>query len=203
MQLKRLGYRLNINLLIMILVLLLDIGKANSAHSFVQEKQTHSIFAEWEEQKKYLAAQKQSQSADGAILFVSFSLPERLLVELSEQAHIYGIPVVVRGLVNNDFKQTLIKINALYRYANTNHKHFYGLSIDPLWFEQFNIQVVPALIITRRPQECLLQSFCPNQPYVLLYGTTSMEHALEVIRDKNSAFKGIAEQLLKKGRHYG
>ena len=46
------------------------------------------------------------QAAPDAILFVSFSMPESLLLGLADQAAQFDIPVVIKGLVNNDFKQT-------------------------------------------------------------------------------------------------
>lgn len=198
-------YRLFHGVILYVFVMLLAIEHVIAAEvpDSVERQSPQAFIAGLAKQRTQLGTQKNVQPAEGAIVFVSFSMPESLLIELSEQAHAYGIPVVVRGLVHNDFKQTLTKLNVLYRYATNNQKSFYGLSIDPLWFEQFDIQAVPALIVTKRPEDCLTQSICPNQPYVLIYGITSIQHALEVIRDKSQPFKGVAEQLLNKGRHHG
>ncbi|STX84873.1 type-F conjugative transfer system pilin assembly protein TrbC [Legionella donaldsonii] len=138
------------------------------------------------------------QAADGAILFVSFSMPKPLLLALADEAAQYHIPVVIKGLVQGDFNQTITTFAALEGEARQRHQRFTGLALDPLWFEQFNITQVPALVITQRLASCEPQTICPNQPFDVVHGNISIEKGLELLSEK-----GELKQLAKTIREQG
>ncbi len=79
-----------------------------------------------------------------AYVFVSFSMPPRLLEQVLTDASRHHIPVVLNGLVNNSMNLTIKKITAL---ANSNPD--ISLQIDPLLFERFNIRQVPSMVVTK------------------------------------------------------
>lgn len=164
----------------------------------LSNRQEHIAFINQLLKGKQQEAKGEPQQADGAILFVSFSMPDALLVSLSEEAHAYSIPLVIRGLVDNDFKKTLLRIQSLQQYAKERNQHFYGLSIDPLWFEQFKIEAVPALVLTKRPKNCQLQKLCSSQHFDVMYGNGSIEQSLQIISEKSEEFNTQATQLLRK-----
>ena len=51
-------------------------------------------------------AANQEKPAEGALYFVSFSIPEEGLKRMLHETRQYGIPATLRGLVNNDMKTT-------------------------------------------------------------------------------------------------
>lgn len=139
------------------------------------------------------------QSASGAILFVSFSMPESLLFALSDEAAQLHIPVVVNGLVESDFKKTIVTFERLHRHAKKAHLHFEGISIDPVWFQQFQVSSVPALVVTERPTNCQPQTLCENQPFDVVYGNANLKKALALIAEKGDAAPQIAQKILEDG----
>jgi len=168
----------------------------------LSEKYRHTPFIEsLIQNQKSMNAAERIQFAKDAVVFVSFSMPDSLLVDLSEQAHAFHIPVVMRGLVENDFKKTLERLALVKAYADKNHNHFYGIAIDPLWFEQFAIRSVPALVVTQRPTDCENQKHCPHQRFDVVYGNTSIKEGLEIIKDKSVLFNDLADKILQGVRH--
>lgn len=166
-----------------------------------QEVEKHSQFInKLFSDKKNSSKANSVKKADGVILFVSFSMPEELLIELSMQAQKYNIPLVIKGLVNNDFKETLGKIQEVKTKATATHRDFHGVSIDPIWFEQFDIKNVPALVLTHRGGECELQKVCHNQAYDVVYGNSPVKNSLQQISNSDSKFSNLAKKLLE-GSH--
>lgn len=146
--------------------------------------------------KSTIEKKRGGKPADGAIVFVSFSMPDSLLVSISEQADAYNIPVVLNGLVENDFKKTLNKLVALKKYAKERHQEFHGVSIDPVWFEQFGINAVPALVVTKRPAHCAFQKQCADQPFDVVYGNASIKDGLNIIADQGEQVPDVARKIL-------
>lgn len=141
-----------------------------------------------------LALKQKPKGADGAILFVSFSMPEALLYSLAEQAAFYDIPLVINGLVDGDFKKTI----ETFKRLNAKNPQLSGISIDPVWFTQFQINSVPALVVTDRPKNCLTQD-CSLQPFDVVYGNARLKDALELIIKKGDAASLRAKTILEHG----
>lgn len=141
-------------------------------------------------------AQK-GQTVDGAVLFVSFSMPESLLFSLSDEASSYKIPVVINGLVEGDFKKTITMFSKLHAKAKESKWAFNGVSVDPLWFEQFHITAVPALVVSRRPSSCGQQLLCSEQTYDVVYGNASIKKSLQLIAQKGDSANEVAQALLE------
>lgn len=144
------------------------------------------------------AAQK-GQYIDGAVLFVSFSMPEQLLFTLAQEAAAYKIPVVVNGLIDGDFKKTITTFSQLHDRAKKEKIAFNGVSIDPLWFEQFHITAVPALVVSKRPSSCGQQLLCREQTYDVVYGNASLKNSLQLIARKGETASDLAQKILEKG----
>ena len=97
-------------------------------------------------------------------VFVSFSMPERLLEEtLAESARLH-IPANLNGLVNDSMPETIAKIVAL-----TERVPDLSLQIDPTAFERYNITQVPALVVDTG--DC----------FDVLYGTRTLTEGLNRI----------------------
>lgn len=144
-----------------------------------------------------MQGKQKPQGADGAVLFVSFSMPESLLYALADEAALYDIPVVINGLVDSDFKKTIETFKRLNQEAEQQHLHFKGVSIDPVWFTQFQIQSVPALVVTERAKNCGLKETCLNQPFDVVYGNASLKKALELISKKGDVGAQRAKAILE------
>lgn len=75
-------------------------------------------------------------------VFVSFSMPGRLLEETLKESSRLHIPAYLNGLHHNSMKDTALKVMELsQRIPDLN------LAIDPTLFERFGIQQVPALVV--------------------------------------------------------
>lgn len=144
-----------------------------------------------------LQAKQKPQGADGAILFVSFSMPDSLLFALADEAAQFNIPVVINGLVDGDFKKTIETFKRLNAEAKKNHLDFKGVSIDPVWFTQFHIKSVPALVVTELNNSCASERTCTNQPFDVVYGNAKLKKALELIAQKGDAAAQRALAILE------
>jgi conjugal transfer pilus assembly protein TrbC len=144
-------------------------------------------------------AKQRPQGAEGAVLFVSFSMPDSLLLALADEAARFNIPVVINGLVDKDFKKTIETFKRLNTDAQKDHLNFKGISIDPVWFTQFHIKSVPALIVTERPKTCASGSDCENQPFDVVYGNASIKNALELIAERGDVGAALAQTILENG----
>lgn len=145
-----------------------------------------------------LPQKQQAQAAPDAVLFVSFSMPDPLLFQLANEAARLDIPVVLNGLVDGDFKKTIEKFASLNKKAKKQHLNFQGVSIDPVWFEQFKISAVPALVVSPRPASCEAQTVCANRSFDVVYGNASLKNSLELIAEKGE-HAVIVQNLLEQG----
>lgn len=146
-----------------------------------------------------LQTKQKPQGAEGAVLFVSLSMPDSLLFALADEAALFNIPVVINGLVDGDFKKTIETFKRLNTEAKKQHLNFKGLSIDPVWFTQFQIKSVPALIVTERPESCSVGKECTNQPFDVVYGNASLKKALKLIAEKGDSAASRAQKILENG----
>ena len=96
-----------------------------------------------------------------------------------------------------NYNKTIVDI--FYELAKKNHLNFKGVSIDPLWFEQFNISAVPALVVSARPANCEPQSLCANQAFDVVYGNASLKNSLELVAEKGETASLLAKSILENG----
>lgn len=87
-------------------------------------------------------AAHQEKPTEGALYFVSFSIPEVGLKHMLHETRQYGIPATVRGLINNDMKTTTDAVLQLVKDGVTD-----GIQIDPTLYSQYNIRSVPVLVV--------------------------------------------------------
>ena len=123
------------------------------------------------------------------IIFVSFSMPKESIKGWVREGEIIHAPVVLRGLVNNSFKDTIKKVNELIQ---DNHG---GVQIDPTLFQRFNVNKVPAVVVVKSTI-CLPSQTCPDE-FDVIYGDVKLEYALRKIIDKKDNLSPIAEEALK------
>ncbi|EFN5293322.1 TPA: type-F conjugative transfer system pilin assembly protein TrbC, partial [Escherichia coli] len=87
-------------------------------------------------------ASQDGKPRQGALYFVSFSIPEEGLKRMLGETRHYGIPATLRGMVNNDLKTTAEAVLSLVKDGATD-----GVQIDPTLFSQYGIRTVPALVV--------------------------------------------------------
>lgn len=117
-----------------------------------------------------------------AIYFVSLGLPREGLLPMLQDATRYGIPATLRGLVNNDLRQTA---SAMYELSKTDNK--VGVQIDPTLFSEYHITTVPALVVT-----------CPGH-FDVIRGSLPLQQALEKVAEQGDC-AATARQLLERAK---
>ncbi len=177
------------------------ISKDNELKQKAEAKQ----LAKEAREKFYSMMPKQEESKseyDGAMIFVTLSMPESSLKKITEDASRYGIPVIIRGLYNNNYRETLNKVVNII----TGDKEYTakgGISIDPTWFDMYDIQKVPAFVLTDQTQACNEgnKDTCKVENYDILYGNIKVDDALRIFSRKGD-FKDKAKSILAKGDYH-
>lgn len=123
------------------------------------------------------------------IIFVSFSMPKQSLKNWMRDAEKIHAPVVIRGLINNSFKETT---KSMMELTKDNHG---GVQLDPTVFEYFHIDKVPAVVVTTNAA-CSQHQSCPEN-YDVIYGDVTLRFALQKIADQNDSVSMIALNALK------
>lgn len=127
----------------------------------------------------YKTIQKEPcETKDGFRIFVSFSMPESLLLSLDKTAQQIGAKLVIRGLKNNSFKETISYIK------NLNNKGMI-IDIDPKAFSAFDVKHVPSFVINE------------GEKFDKITGNLSIPYVLEQFLDKG-ALKDKAEIFIKR-----
>ncbi|CNU00168.1 type-F conjugative transfer system pilin assembly protein TrbC [Salmonella enterica subsp. enterica serovar Panama] len=115
-----------------------------------------------------LARKQQTSQADkpeqGAVYFISFSIPEEGLKRMLGETRRYGIPATLRGMRDNDLKATADAVLSLVKDGATD-----GVQIDPTLFTKYDIRSVPTLVV-----------YCP-QGYDVIRGNLRVKQALEKV----------------------
>lgn len=133
-------------------------------------------------QNEIAAAQADQNSASRptprAVYFVSLGIPEEGLLPMLADARRFGIPATLRGLLNNDFRQTAEKMFELSKKDKQA-----GVQIDPTLYQQYGIKAVPALVVT-----------CGGK-FDVLYGSLTVQQALEEVKQRGDCASTAAQML--------
>lgn len=97
-------------------------------------------------------------------VFVSFSMPNRLLEETLRDAAHHGIPVLLNGLVNDSMRDTAVKIFELTKKVPNC-----SMQIDPTAFERYGITQVPAFVAVNQ------------KSFDVVLGNITMERAMDEV----------------------
>ncbi|EBR8158308.1 type-F conjugative transfer system pilin assembly protein TrbC [Salmonella enterica subsp. enterica serovar Newport] len=130
-----------------------------------------------------LARKQQASQADrpeqGAVYFISFSIPEAGLKRMLGETRRYGIPATLRGMRDNDLKATADAVLSLVKDGVTD-----GVQIDPTLFTKYDIRSVPALVV-----------YC-SQGYDVIRGNLRVKQALEKVAGAGDC-RLVARHLLQ------
>ena len=137
------------------------------------------------------SGKKINKHIPGEGVFISLGMPEDSIIQSLKSADEYNIPVYIRGLIDNDFKKTVLFIKDIIQKNDLS-----GVSIDPVLFKEFKIKAVPAIVLSSKNSDCFEAETCSASDFDVVYGVTA-ETGLKIIRDKGAVAKDIAETCLK------
>lgn len=126
----------------------------------------------------------------GVMIFASLGMPDASLKQLLRQASDHNVPIVIRGLWQNDFKATANKIQSLI--LSETDTILGGFEINPIWFKQFGITQVPAFVAVKKGA-CLGDPPCDTANYDVLYGNISLYNALDILQ-KQGQHKDVVKE---------
>ncbi len=136
---------------------------------------------------------QQDKAAHGVMVFVSLGMPADTLRDIFRQAHQLGIPVVVRGALDNNFQESA---KVLFNVLHPQNQPVIpgGLTIDPLWFRSLGITQVPAVVAISPNNTCTSDKCTPD--FDVVYGNISIPAALKKIAEQGDAAPEVAKRLL-------
>lgn len=103
-------------------------------------------------------------------VFVSFSMPESLLIQTFKEANDLNLPVYIKGLHKNSMKLTAQKI---LKYSKVVPE--LNLQIDPTLFEKYGIHQVPAVVSDN------------GEAFDVIYGNLKLKNALSRISSEGES----------------
>lgn len=122
------------------------------------------------------------------LIFVSFSMSDQNLKSWMREANQIKAPLIIRGLVNNSIRDTANRIKKIAPKVG-------GFSIDPVAFQKFNIQTVPAVVFVKSPNSLVnSETIMTPKDFDIVYGNIHLKEALEVFLDHvsdNSKFNTL------------
>lgn len=185
-----------------------DIGAYNQNMINYQMAAAKEAISQHEDQWKRLQFKKYHQAFNqlgvkqeaqqGVMIFVTLSMPTFTLRQILMQAARLHIPVMIRGLVNNDFATTRKRVAQIITLKNQTVVSG-GVEMNPIWFRQFHINEVPAFVAYKRSPNCEAGDICADTKFDVLSGNISVDQALQILSNKHKDVSGsIASGYLVK-----
>ena len=152
--------------------------------------------------------------AEHAVLLVSLGMPDDVLRAYFKQGKYYDIPIVIRGLYTD--QQHRVAHRVIGRFDDTARRmkrlikssQVGGVSIDPLLFRAFHVEVVPALVIYDEGLTCIKQTnhkpypLCPTTAFDVIYGNVPLKKLLKITMHRSQSLGRVAYArfLLRNGK---
>jgi len=111
----------------------------------------------------------QTALAKDISVFVSFSMPETLLLATIKDAAAHNSPVIFNGLYQDSMQQMAVKIFELAKAAPNA-----SFQIDPIAFRHYHIDRVPAFVIKQ------------GDSFDVLRGNLTLSRVLEEVKSHGS-----------------
>ena len=128
-------------------------------------------------------------------VFASFSMPRASLRSLIAQGELAGVPIVLRGLVNNSVEDTMQAVHSLYVEGERQES---GAVIDPTLFERFDVKQVPTVVVAETPAGTCSVEVCPTPAHVKIAGDVPLRYSLDRVALAEPAFRYELRVLMKK-----
>jgi conjugal transfer pilus assembly protein TrbC len=170
------------------------------------KKYESSVAAPYKQEAKLANIQSQRLIADSqdnniykhevlrpaVIIFVSFSMPDESIVAYLRDARKLHACVVIRGLINNSFKETFKKMASLVKQAGIS-----GVELNPPLFKRFSVSHVPAVVVLPISEKQVANTlYFSDTDFDVVYGDIPLFDALKTIRDHGSVSQKKAGELL-------
>ena len=132
---------------------------------------------------------------DVLYVFVSFSMEDSLIKSYIQDVSRTGGIVVIGGLHNNSFKETVSKIEEFVIVKDGEYAG--GVMIDPKAFETFAVTRVPTIILAETQLATCLDAACLREvpKHDRLMGSVSLEYALKLFAREGDMKTAAAEKL--------
>lgn len=122
-----------------------------------------------------------SKTAHPLYVFISLSMKGPSIQSLLEQARTYGATVVIRGLKNNSFPETLSK------FARWIKKYKKGVVLHPKLFETYQVKEVPTIVLVGE-----------GEAYDKIVGNVTLSYALDRFSKEGDGHRRAREILKEK-----
>jgi len=139
-------------------------------------------------------------SQPALMVFVSLAMPDQTLQAINQQAARLKVPVFIRGFYHNDLTATVNRIAEIMgidlKEPKSKQQAFGGFSIDPVRFEAFGINEVPAFVLVD-PNVILNDEQGINEnDFEVLTGNIALIDAIDIFKKKASEhLKPFAEAI--------
>lgn len=129
------------------------------------------------------------QPLNQLLIFVSSSMPKSSLEDWAQQVRISGGVLVLRGFINDSFKDSADFIKGLSDQG-------VGAIVDPKSYKIFNITHVPTIVVLPDLHKCLGEE-CKQTPiHDKISGEITLKYGLEQIRDYGYVSNMAAKRIL-------
>lgn len=125
-------------------------------------------------------------------IFISFSMPDKLLQDYVVDAQKTQSTLVLQGLYQNSFAKTKNKIHSFFNSANTTA----NVIIAPILFAKYQIISAPTLMLTSQSLDSCKEGADPAS-FDLIHGAITVQHALNTI-ERSGDQSGLARKYLLK-----
>ena len=128
------------------------------------------------------------------MVFVSTSMPEQALKRIIADTSAAGGVVVFRGFPGNSGKAFIAALSKVV----TKDQQFASIGIDPRLFRAFNVDAVPAMVVTSTDFTPCDGLTCRSEPppFDRIVGNVTVRYALETFSDANGPGALIAKTAL-------
>lgn len=173
-------------------VLELQEESSKKVENLLDNSEFVEFVAKLQEKLPEIQRSKTLQQKGELLIFVSFSLGEKALLNLASEAKKYGGMLVLRGFKERSFKKTA---QALQKIIT---KTGYGLIVDPELYNLFNVMSVPTYILSN-PVHMNASTRTSTPFHDRLQGDMSLRFALERIV-KDGDLREVAQTFLERGK---
>jgi type-F conjugative transfer system pilin assembly protein TrbC len=115
---------------------LTDLEITKQVQSFANDINQHSV------PNHFLKEQSMQSTDPKLMIFISTSMSYKSIQQWAKQAELFGAELIIRGFINNSFKETIMLAQELF-----NKDKIGGFVIDPFKFQQYSIDVVPTVVL--------------------------------------------------------
>ena len=133
------------------------------------------------------------QPNSNIVIFVSLSMPDESLKAYLYDAKKIQASIVIRGLIDNSFKKTFTRVAELVKASGGD-----GIELNPIWFKQYGITQVPAVVVLADHRPCTAAQSCmQDREFDVITGNIPLASALKQIRDRGIAASNVAGNALQ------